>query len=47
MAAYLAWEAFPSIEGLHMAFTVLVWVAAFAVGTQAFWKAVGLLAPKQ
>ena len=47
LAAYLAWEAFPSIEGLHMVVTVLVWIAAFAAGTQAFWKAVGLLAQKQ
>lgn len=46
-AAYLAWEVLPAIEGVHMVATVLVWIAAFAVGTQIFWKVVGVLAQKQ
>ena len=45
-AAYLAWEAFPSIEAWHMIVTVFVWIGTFAVGTQIFWKAVGVLASK-
>jgi hypothetical protein len=45
--AYLAWYIFPSIEGWHIIVTVLVWIAAFAGGTQLFWKIVELLAPKQ
>ncbi len=47
VAAYLAWESFPSIEAWHMIFTVFIWIGAFAVGTQLFWKVVGLLASKQ
>ncbi len=46
-AAFLAWQAFPSIEGWHMIVTVLVWIGTFAAGTQLFWKVVGLLASKQ
>jgi hypothetical protein len=46
-AAYLAWAIFPSIEAWHMIVTVLVWIAAFAAGTELFWKVVGLLASKQ
>ena len=39
-AAYAAWLAFPSVEAWHMIITGLVWVAAFAAGTQIFWKGV-------
>jgi hypothetical protein len=46
-AAYFAWYVFPSIEAWHMIVTVLVWIGAFALGTQLFWKVVELLAPKQ
>ncbi|MDA4126844.1 MAG: hypothetical protein OK452_06555 [Thaumarchaeota archaeon] len=45
--AYLAWEAFPSIEAWHMIVTVFVWIGTFAVGTQLFWKVVDVLASKQ
>ena len=43
--AYLAWSVFPEIEGWHMIVTVLVWVTAFAAGTQLFWSLVERLAP--
>ena len=46
-AAYIAWLALPSVEAVHMIVTGLVWVFSFAVGTQLFWKVVGLLAPKR
>jgi len=46
-AAYLAWASFPSIEAWHMIVTALVWVAAFALGTELFWKVVGVLASKR
>jgi hypothetical protein len=46
-AAYFAWLVFPSIEGWHIIVTGLVWIAAFAAGTQLFWKVVEVLAPKQ
>jgi len=46
-ASYVAWLVFPSIEAWHIIFTGLVWVFAFAVGTQLFWKGVELLAQKQ
>jgi hypothetical protein len=46
-AAYLAWLVFPSIEAWHIIITGLVWVFAFAVGTQLFWKGVELLAPRR
>ncbi|MDA4126964.1 MAG: hypothetical protein OK452_07155 [Thaumarchaeota archaeon] len=46
VVAYLAWSAFPSIEGWHMVVTVLVWIGTFAIGTQLFWKVVELLASK-
>jgi hypothetical protein len=46
-AAYIAWDAFPSIEAWHMIVTVFVWIGTFAVGTQIFWKGVELLASKQ
>ncbi len=47
LAAYVAWNIVGSVEAWRMVTTVLVWVAAFAAGTQLFWKAVGVLAPKQ
>ena len=46
-AAYAAWLAFPSIEAWHMIVTGFVWVAAFAAGTQIFWKGVERLSPTQ
>jgi len=45
-AAYFAWAIFPSLEAWHMIVTVLVWIVAFAAGTQLFWKVVELLALK-
>jgi hypothetical protein len=46
-AAYLAWEFTVPLEAVwRMVFAVLVWIPAFAGGTQLFWKVVGLLAPK-
>ena len=45
-AAYVAWAVFPSLELWHMVVTTLVWVGAFAAGTQIFWKATGLLVLK-
>ncbi|HEV2225545.1 MAG TPA: hypothetical protein VGR56_01925 [Nitrososphaerales archaeon] len=46
-AAYIAWDAFPSIEGWHIVVTVFVWIGTFAVGTQIFWKGVERLASKR
>ena len=46
-AAFLAWEAAAALEAVwRMIFIVLVWIPAFAGGTQLFWRVVGLLAPK-
>ena len=46
-AAFLAWEAATAVEAVwRMIFMVLVWIPAFAGGTQLFWKVVGLLSPK-
>jgi len=46
-AAFLAWEAATALEAAwRMILMVLVWIPAFAVGTQLFWKVVGLLSPK-
>ena len=45
--AYVAWAIFPSIEAWHLIVTALVWIGAFAAGTQLFWKVVELLALKQ
>jgi len=48
VAAFLAWEIAEELETVwRMIFVVLVWIPAFAGGTQLFWKVVGLLAPKQ
>ena len=45
--AFLAWEAAAAVEAAwRMIFIVLVWIPAFAGGTQLFWKVVGLLSPK-
>ena len=45
--AYLAWEALGSMEALFkMVSIVFVWIAAFAGGTQLFWKIVGRLASR-
>ena len=47
VAAFLAWEAAMVVETVwRMIFIVLVWIAAFAGGTQLFWRVVGLLTPK-
>lgn|GEM_PF-530397 len=46
-AAYLAWDFASVLETVwRMIFVVLVWIPAFAGGTQLFWRVVGLLAPK-
>ncbi|MGD0146604.1 MAG: hypothetical protein ABSB53_07130 [Nitrososphaerales archaeon] len=46
-AAFLAWEAATALETVwRMIIIVLVWIPAFAGGTQLFWRVVGLLAPK-
>ncbi|MGD0477826.1 MAG: hypothetical protein ABSB29_06645 [Nitrososphaerales archaeon] len=46
-AAFLAWEFATALETVwRMIFVVLVWIPAFAGGTQLFWKVVGLLALK-
>jgi len=47
-AAFLAWEAAAAVDTLwRMILIVLVWIPAFAGGTQLFWRVVGLLAPQQ
>lgn len=46
-AAYLAWDVAAALATVwRMIFTVLVWIPAFAGGTQLFWRVIGLLAPK-
>lgn len=45
--AYLAWAVFPAIEFWHIVVTALVWVLAFAAGTELFWKVTGLLVLKR
>ena len=46
--AYAAWE---MVTGIATVFRIvimtMVWIAAFAAGTQLFWKVTGLLAPKR
>lgn len=44
IVAYVAWTVLPWLEGWHMILTVLAWIAAFAAGTQLFWRLVDLLA---
>jgi hypothetical protein len=48
MAAYLVWN---TVEGIallwKMILIAIVWIMAFAAGTQFFWKAVELLAKKR
>jgi len=47
VAAYLAWDVTAALETVwRMIFMVLIWIPAFAGGTQLFWRVVGLLAPK-
>jgi len=47
VAAYAAWEAIAGIATVwRMIVMTLVWIAAFAAGTQLFWKVVERLAPK-
>jgi hypothetical protein len=41
-----AWELLEALSGLWRLVTVvLVWIATFAAGTQAFWMAVEALSP--
>jgi len=48
MAAYASWEIVTGIATVwRMIAMTLVWIAAFAAGTQLFWKVVERLAPKQ
>jgi len=48
LAAYASWEEVAGISTVwRMILMTLVWIAAFAVGTLLFWKAVERLAPKQ
>jgi hypothetical protein len=45
--AFLVWEFATALEAVwRLILVVLVWIPMFAGGTQLFWKAVGLLAPK-
>jgi len=45
VAAFLAWEVATVFETVwRMIFVVLVWIPAFAGGTQLFWRMVGRLA---
>jgi len=47
VAAFLAWEVAEALMTVwRMIFVVLVWIPAFAGGTQIFWRVVGLLAQK-
>ena len=46
-AAYAAWETTVGILTVWRMITItLVWIGAFALGTQLFWKVTGLLATK-
>jgi hypothetical protein len=46
--AYATWEAIAWIGTVwRMIAMTAVWIAAFALGTQLFWKVTGLLVPKQ
>ena len=48
LLAYVSWETFVGIATVwRMVILTLVWIGAFAIGTQLFWKATGLLAQKQ
>ena len=48
LAAYASWEAVTGVAVIwKMIVMTLVWIAAFATGTLAFWKVVERLAPKQ
>ena len=45
---YAAWETVAGVATVwRMVVMTLVWIAAFAAGTQFFWKVTGLLAPRQ
>lgn len=47
VAAYVAWQAITGIATVwRMIGMTLVWIAAFAAGTQLFWKVVERLTPK-
>jgi hypothetical protein len=46
--AYVAWTTIIGIATVwRMVIMTLVWIAAFAAGTQLFWKVTDLLAPRQ
>jgi hypothetical protein len=48
LGAYTAWEAIRGIAILwRMIAITLIWIGAFAVGTQVFWKVVERLAQEQ
>ena len=46
--AYVAWQVVSGLGTLFRLVAIaLVWIAAFAAGTLVFWKATGLLVPRQ
>ena len=46
--AYASWSAVTGVAALwRMIVMTLVWIAAFAAGTELFWKVTDLLAPRQ
>lgn len=46
--AFVAWQLAAGVATVfRLVAMTLVWIAAFAAGTQVFWKVTGLLAPKQ
>ena len=48
MFAYGAWDLFEEMATVwRMVIMTLVWVGAFAAGTQLFWKATDLLAQQR
>ena len=47
IVAYLAWDFTEALATVwRMILMVVVWIPAFAGGTQLFWRVVGLLAPR-
>ena len=45
--AFVAWELVNGVEAWRMITTALVWIVAFAAGTQLFWRGVERLTPRQ
>jgi len=46
--AYGAWITIEGVAAVYrMLVMTLVWIAAFAAGTQLFWKVADLLSPRQ